>query len=77
MKGFEVKIDNNACKGPLECAKCMQECPTLAFKTYPSNRKRGEVCDKWLLVWHWFDCNHCGICEETCPEGAISIQAKY
>ncbi len=49
-------------------------CPTAAFKTYPSEvRKKGAVCDKWLLTCLSFECIGCGKCEEVCRVGAVKI----
>jgi ferredoxin len=69
-----VEVDNSKCEGSLDCGKCMRVCPTAAFKTYPSEvRRKGEICDKWLLTCLPFECIGCEKCEETCQVGAIRV----
>lgn len=71
---IDIKIDNDKCEGPLDCGKCMRVCPTAAFRTYPSEeRKKGEMCDKWILDCIPFECIGCRKCNEVCQMGAVKV----
>jgi ferredoxin len=82
----KIHIDKEKCNysmyDPKGCKKCLQICPPRVFATRP-NQKRDFSIPKekrvdptiWILLTPWEDyCNGCGVCVESCPQGAITIQ---
>lgn len=59
---FEVRIDTAKCT---ECKRCLRECPT--FSLDEGSLKSGKAL---------MNCNKCGQCVDTCPEGAMSFHIK-
>ena len=55
-----VVIDPAKCKGH---EVCMQNCPVSVFE------KQGDR----IVVAHQDQCTACRVCEQGCPEGAITV----
>jgi ferredoxin len=61
----EVKVDTQACT---LCMSCVSSCPTHALQD-----GRGLP----QLNFREWSCVQCGLCERTCPEGAISLSPRF
>jgi len=61
----EVKVDAQACT---LCMSCVSSCPTHALQD-----GRGLP----QLNFREWSCVQCGLCERTCPEGAISLSPRF
>lgn len=61
-------IDESLCTG---CGTCVAQCPmdVLRLVTY-----RGKVR---AIVRYLRDCQSCALCEEECPEGAITVVPTF
>ncbi|MCL6611389.1 MAG: 4Fe-4S dicluster domain-containing protein [Peptococcaceae bacterium] len=75
----EIKINQELCRSPLECAVCLSVCPQAVFKAKPANvykfRETPEE-EYTLKAVYRVDCSGCGRCVRECPAGAISIDFK-
>jgi NAD-dependent dihydropyrimidine dehydrogenase PreA subunit len=45
------------------CGKCVSECLTQAV----------DLIDSFPVITRPEDCSYCGLCEEICPQNAISL----
>jgi NAD-dependent dihydropyrimidine dehydrogenase PreA subunit len=73
----EIKINQDLCRKPLECAVCLEGCPQAVFKATPANmyKFRETPVDEYRLrAVYRVDCSGCGKCVKDCPAGAISIE---
>ena len=61
----EVKVDGQACT---LCMSCVSVCPTHALQD-----GRGLP----QLNFREWSCVQCGLCERTCPESAVSLNARF
>jgi ferredoxin len=61
----DVRVDPNACT---LCMSCVSSCPTHALQD-----GRGLP----QLNFREWNCVQCGLCERTCPEDAITLQARF
>ena len=61
----EVKVDTQACT---LCMSCVSSCPTNALQD-----GRGLP----QLNFREWSCVQCGLCERTCPEGAITLSPRF
>jgi len=61
----EVKVDPQACT---LCMSCVSSCPTNALQD-----GRGLP----QLNFREWSCVQCGLCERTCPEGAITLSPRF
>lgn len=68
-----INIDVAKCTGPIECGKCLRNCPAAVFFTYPESRIKGEICNNWKIAIDDTFCWGCGICTDVCPKNAIII----
>lgn len=78
----EVSIDYERCQDPMNCAKCLQVCPSMVFVLKPlyQRERNGPIVPvekNWKLVpVHERFCHDCGECVKTCPQGAIRIRPR-
>jgi Pyruvate/2-oxoacid:ferredoxin oxidoreductase delta subunit len=74
---IQIIWDSNKCPTPRECRKCIEACPQGVFSTYPRDgRSRGQLTENWALAPLFLSlCTGCEICEEVCPEKAITLSA--
>ena len=63
-KSFKININLDLCKA---CALCYSYCPTKAI---------GPDKDMFVEIKDESKCIGCLICENTCPDFAISIEEK-
>ncbi|MCK4476715.1 MAG: 4Fe-4S dicluster domain-containing protein [Methanophagales archaeon] len=71
---IKIKIDNDKCKNPDECMKCVQACPAKIF-VLKSVKKESSYVNKWEVKVLFKDlCNGCMKCVEICPEQCISVK---
>lgn len=62
----QVIVDDSACT---LCMSCVSVCPTAALKSASDKAP--------VLAFLEGDCVQCGLCEATCPERAISLEARF
>ena len=74
---IQIIWDSNKCPTPRECRKCIEACPQGVFSTRPRDgRSRGQLTENWALAPLFLSlCTGCEICEEVCPEKAITLSA--
>ena len=74
---IQIIWDSNKCASPRECRKCIEACPQGVFSTYPRDgRSRGQLTENWALAPLFLSlCTGCEICEDICPEKAITLSA--
>lgn len=60
-----IQVDSNACT---LCHACVSNCPTPALKS---------GTDQPVLSFLEADCVQCGLCEQACPENAITLQPSF
>ena len=72
---MQIEINEEKCKSPRECLKCLQACPELIFIIYPRDaRAPGKRAGNWAIVPVLKSlCTGCKICEEICPEKAVTV----
>jgi ferredoxin len=75
---IQIIWDSNKCPTPRECRKCIEACPQGVFSTYPRDgRSRGQLTENWALAPLFLSlCTGCEICEEICPQKAITLSAN-
>ena len=73
---IQIEINEEKCIRPPECTKCLQQCPEGVLWNYP--RVGGTLVQKaedWIVVPAEMTlCTGCKICEEICPEQAITVR---
>ena len=74
---IQIIWDSNKCPTPRECRKCIEACPQGVFSTYPRDgRSRGQLTENWALAPLFLSlCTGCEVCEDICPEKAITLSA--
>ena len=72
---IQIKWDDKKCSSPPECRKCLDACPPAVFIIYPRDgRKQGKATENWAIMPLFLSlCTGCDICEEICPENAITV----
>ena len=71
---MKIKIDNNKCKNPDKCIKCVLVCPAKVFALKPKREKESPYTKGVEIKAVFKDtCNGCMECVEICPEKCISI----
>jgi NAD-dependent dihydropyrimidine dehydrogenase PreA subunit len=72
---MKIKIDNNKCKNPDICMKCVRVCPAKIFVLKPIIEKSGTYANKVEIKALFKDtCNGCMECVEVCPEQCINVE---
>lgn len=74
----EIKVSQDKCKSPLECALCLKICPTAVFYAYPQKMEmfKETPSDGYVLIPRFrYMCTLCYECVKVCPQGAIEIRA--
>lgn len=72
---MKIKIDNNKCKNPDKCMKCVQVCPAKVLLLKPIIEKRSSYAKEVEIKAVFKDiCNGCMECVEICPEQCISVE---
>ena len=74
---IQIIWDSNKCLTPRDCRKCIEACPQGVFSTHPRvGRKPGQLTESWALAPLFLSlCTGCEVCEEICPEKAITLSA--
>jgi NAD-dependent dihydropyrimidine dehydrogenase PreA subunit len=72
---IELTWDDKKCTSPNECRRCLDVCPQGVFGIYARDgRKPGKAASNWAIAPIYPNlCTGCEICDETCPEGAITV----
>jgi Pyruvate/2-oxoacid:ferredoxin oxidoreductase delta subunit len=72
---IQITIDEKKCTRPPECTKCLRLCPEGVLLTYPRERREvGKAAGDWVVVPSEVTlCTGCKICEEVCPEKAVTV----
>ena len=72
----QIEIDQEKCKSPRECRKCLESCPGGVFMNYPQvAREPGKRAEDWAIVPVLASrCTECKVCEEVCPQKAITVR---
>lgn len=71
----QIDILQEKCKSPRECRKCLETCPEGVFMNYPRvGREPGKKAEDWAIVPALMSlCTGCKVCEEVCPQEAITV----
>jgi hydrogenase-4 component H len=62
------RIDEALCTG---CGTCVAQCPMDVLRL-DTSRERPRAVIQYLR-----DCQSCALCEEECPEGAITVFPSF
>jgi len=72
---MKIKIDNNQCKNPDTCMKCVQICPAKVFVLKPIIEKKSTYANRVEIKALFIDtCNGCMECVKVCPEQCINVK---
>lgn len=72
---IQIEWNDKSCTSPDECRQCLDVCPQGVFGIYPRDgRKPGKAAGNWAIAPLYLSlCTGCEICEEICPENAITV----
>jgi ferredoxin len=72
---MKIEINEERCTSPRECVKCIQACPEGVLMNYPREaRAPGKRAGDWVIAPLMVSqCTGCKICEEICPENALTV----
>lgn len=72
---MKIEINEQKCKSPRECLKCLQACPEGVLMNYPrQGRAPGKKAENWAIAPVWLSlCTGCKVCEEVCPREAVTV----
>lgn len=75
---MQIDWDEKKCTSPMECVKCLDECPQAVLYIYPRDgRKPGKAGGNWAIGPLFLSlCTGCNICEEICPQDAIAVSVS-
>lgn len=70
-----IEWDEDSCTDPLGCCKCLETCPEQVFLTYPRDKRGpGKAAGSWAIKPVFVNlCTECRICEEICPQNALTV----
>jgi len=72
---IKIKIDNDKCKNPGKCMKCVQVCQAKVFLIKPIIEKKSAYAKGIEIKAVFKDlCNGGMECVEICPEQCISVE---
>ena len=71
----QIEIDQEKCKSPRKCRRCITACSEGVFMTYPRQaRVPGKKAGDWVIVPTMVSlCTGCRVCEEVCLRNAITV----
>jgi len=71
----QIEINQQNCKSPRECRKCLEVCPEGVLMTSPRvARAPGKKAEDWAIAAVLLTlCTGCKVCEEICPQNAIKV----
>jgi len=72
---IQIEINEEKCKSPRKCRKCIEACPEGVFMTYPRQaRAPGKKAGDWAIVPVLVSlCTGCKVCEEVCLRKAVTV----
>lgn len=75
---IEISWDDKKCTSPEACRRCLDECSQGVFGIYPREpRTPGKAAGAWAIGSLFPTlCTGCAVCEEFCPEGALTVTAN-
>lgn len=71
----QIEINQDKCKSPRECRKCLEACAEGVLIGYPRvARVPGKRTEDWAIMPLLVSlCSGCKVCEKVCPFGAIAV----
>ena len=71
----QIDIVQEKCPSARECRKCIEACPEGVFMNYPRvAREPGKRAEDWVIAPALMSlCTGCKVCEEVCPQEAITV----
>lgn len=71
----QIEINEEKCKSPRECRKCLEVCTEGVFMTSPRvGRAPSKKAEDWVITAVFLTlCTGCKVCEEICPQDAITV----
>lgn len=74
---INISWDDNKCRDPQDCYRCLEACPEGVFMTYPRDKRGpGKAAGDWAIIPSFMKlCTGCRICEKVCPENALTVIA--
>jgi Pyruvate/2-oxoacid:ferredoxin oxidoreductase delta subunit len=72
---INIEWNDDKCADPQDCYKCLDRCPEGVFMTYPRDKREpGKAAGNWAIIPSFIKlCTGCRICEEVCPENALTV----
>jgi NAD-dependent dihydropyrimidine dehydrogenase PreA subunit len=72
---IKIEWNEKKCTDPRECYRCFDACPEGVFMTYPRDKRGpGKAAGNWAIIPAFLKlCSGCRICEQMCPENALTI----
>ena len=69
-----ITFDDKKCPSPRECLRCLHACPQGVFTNYPRDTAPGKPAGNWVVLPTFLSrCAGCQICEDVCPEKALTV----
>ena len=72
---IQIEVNQEKCRSPRECRKCLESCPEGVFMNYPRlGREPGKRAEDWAIVpVLTIFCTERKVCEQVCPPRAITV----